>query len=234
MRDSSQPILELRNATCSADGGALRGVSLRVEAGGMYFITGESANQCAALLRVLGLIDAPETGEVIFETRNIAALAEPDRDELRNLRCGFLFAAPFLLPGFSVVENVAMPLFKIAHFTPEQARERTDLLLEFVGLASSSQQSIDELTRLQAHTVALARALTNEPAVLTVEGLDADLCDEDSAAFTALLRESCARFGVTIVSVVRADFPFEPGDHILAIDPAGFIRESIMEGKTLP
>lgn len=224
MSDSSQPVLELRNVTCAAEGHTLRGVSLRFHAGGLYFIKGESAG----LLRVLGLLEAPESGEVFLERRNVASLSEPDRDELRNHRCGFLFAAPFLLSAFSLVENVAMPLFKISHFTPEQARERTDMLLDFTGLTAEAQQSIDDITPFQQHAVSLARALANDPAILTVERLEL----EDSAAFSALLRASCARFGVAVIASVSADFPFEPGDHILAIE-AGFVRESIMEGKPL-
>ena len=224
MSDPSQPVLELRNVTCAADGHALRGVSLRLHAGGLYFITGESAG----LLRVLGLLDAPESGEVILEKRHLAALAEPERDALRNQRCGFLFASPFLLSAFSVVENVAMPLFKISHLTPEQARERTDLLLDFTGLTVEAQHAIEDLTPLQQHTVSLARALANEPAILTVERLDL----EDAAAFTALLRQSAARFGVAIIASVADDFSFEPGDHVLAIE-AGKVRASIVEGTPL-
>ena len=233
MRDSSQPVLELRNVTCAAEGRTLRGLSLRVHAGALYFITGECAGLRAALLRVLGLLDSAESGDVFLEKRNVATLAEPDRDELRNHRCGFLFSAPFLLPGFSVVENVAMPLFKISHFTPEQARERTDLLLEFTGLTAEAQQSIDELTHFQQHAVSLARALANDPAVLTVESLEAAFTSEDSARFTTLLRQCCARFGVAVIASVSTGFSFEPGDHILAIDAAGAVRESIMEGKPL-
>ena len=229
MSDPSQPVLELRNVTCAADGHALRGVSLRIRAGELYFITGESAG----LLRVLGLLDAPESGEVFLEKRNVAALAEPDRDELRNQRCGFLFAAPFLLPGFSVVENVAMPLFKISHFTPEQARERTDMLLEFTGLTDEAQSSIDDITPFQQHAVSLARALANDPAVLTVEALEAAFSPEDALTFAALLRQSCVRFGVAVIASVAADFSFGPGDHLLAIDDAGVVRESTMERKPL-
>ena len=218
MSDSSQPVLELRHATC----GALRGLSLCFRAGALHLITGEPANQRGALLRVLGLLDAPESGEVFLEKQNVAALAEPDRDRIRSERCGFLFAAPFLLPAFSVVENVAMPLFKISHFTPEQARERTDLLLAFTGLTAEAQQPVDELTDFQQHAVSLARALANDPAVITVESLDA-LSASDAARFSTLLRQTCARFGVAVIASVPADFPAGPGDCVIALDVIGVI-----------
>ena len=233
MSDSSQPVLELRDVACGADGHALRGLSLRVRAGGFYLITGECAGLHAALQRVLGLVDAPQSGEVFLEKRSVGKLAESDRDEVRNQRCGFLFAAPFLLPAFTVVENVAMPLFKISHVTPEEARERTEMLLEFVGLTLEAQHSIDDLTDFQQHAVALARALANDPAVITAENLETTLAPEDATTFTALLRKCCARFGVAVIASGSADFPFEPGDHILAIDGDGVVRESIIEGKPI-
>ena len=223
MSNPSEPVLELRNVTCNADGHALRGVSLRFYAGGFHVVTGEPVCLRAALLRVLGLIDAPESGEVFLDHCNVADLAEPERDALRNRRCGFLFAAPFLLPSFTVVENVAMPLFKISHFTPEQARERTDMLLEFVGLAAEAQQPVDELTGFQQHAVSLARALANAPAVITVESVDAGLAPAESASFTALLRQCCARFGVAVVASVPADFSAEPGDRVISMDASGAV-----------
>lgn len=223
MSNPSEPVLELRNVTCGADGHALRGVSLRFGAGGFHLVTGEPVSLRAALLRVLGLLDAPESGEVFLERCNVASLADAERDEVRNQRCGFLFAAPFLLPSFTVVENVAMPLFKISHFTPEQARERTDLLLDFVGLAAEAQWPVDELTGYQQHAVSLARALANSPAVITVESLDAGLAPAESASFAAMLRQCCARFGVAVIASVPADFSAEPGDRFIALDANGAI-----------
>ena len=233
MSNPSEPVLELRNVTCGADGHVLRGLSLRFAAGEFHLVTGEPDCLRAALLRVLGLLDAPESGDVFLERCNVASLAEAERDEVRNQRCGFLFAAPFLLPSFTVVENVAMPLFKISHFTPEQARERTDLLLDFVGLAAEAQQSVDELTGIQQHAVSLARALANSPAVITVESLDAGLAPAESASFTALLRQCCTRFGVAVIASVPVGFPGEPGDRIVAIDSGGIVCASIAEGRPL-
>ena len=223
MSDPSPPVLELRDVSCAADGVALRGLSLSFDAGAFHLITGGPDNLRTALLRVLGLLDAPASGEVFFEGRAFAALSERDRDEVRNLRCGFLFAAPFLLPTFSVVENIAMPLFKISQVNPEQARERTDLLLAFAGLTAETQRHADELTPFQQHAVSLARALANDPALITVESLSAGLPPDDTVRFAALLRQSCARFGVTIIASVPAEFAAEAGDHIIALDGNGAI-----------
>ncbi len=224
MSDSYQPVLELRHVSCGSHEHAARDCSARFSAGTLHLINGDPA-RVRSILRVIGLLDPPGSGEVHFETRDVTALDDRAREDLRNQRCGFLFAAPFLLPGFSVVENVAMPLFKISRFTPEQARARTDLLLDFVGLAPESQCPVEELTPFKQHAVSLARALANDPAVITVESLDGDLSISDTADFAALLRRCCARFGVAIIAAAPIDFPVKTGDRILAIDELGTIRE---------
>ncbi len=221
MSDPLSPVLELRQATCAADGGALRGLSLSFGAGAFHLVSGGPVALRAALLRVLGLLDAPACGEVFFESRAVASLTEPERDSIRNQRCGFLFAAPFLLSTFSVIENIAMPLFKISQLNPGQARERADLLLDFTGLTADAQRHAGELTPYQQHAVSLARALANDPALITVESLDAGLGPEEAARFAAMLRQCCARFGVTIIASAPADFAAEPGDRILALDAEG-------------
>ena len=229
MSDPTPAVLEVRNVTCSAEGRALRGLSLRIEASAFHLITGGPAGLRGALLRVLGLLDAPAGGEVFFEGGKVSSLAEPERDRVRSLRCGFLFAAPFLLPSFSVIENIAMPHFKISQVNPEQARERADLLLAFTGLTADAQRPAEELTPYQQHAVSLARALANEPAVITVESLDSGLAPEDAARFAALLRQCCARFGVAVIASASGNFAAEPDDRI--IDLAA--DDSLLEGKPL-
>ena len=223
MSDPFPPVLELRDVTYAADAHALRGLSLGFVAGTFHLVTGGPASVRTALLRVLGLLDAPVSGEVLFEGCDVASLTEPERDSIRNQRCGFLFAAPFLLRTFTVVENIAMPLFKISQVNPEQARERTELLLDFTGLTAEARRHADELTPWQQHAVSLARALANDPVLITVESLNADLAPDESATFAALLRQSCARFGVTVIASAPADFAAEPGDRIIALDADGAI-----------
>ena len=217
MSDPTPAVLEVRDVTCSADGHALCGLSLRFGAGAFHLIAGGPASLRGALLRVLGLLDAPSCGEVFFEGGNIASLPEPERDKIRNQRCGFLFAAPFLLPAFSVIENIAMPHFKISQVNPEQARERADLLLDFTGLTADAQRPAEDLVPYQQHAVSLARALANEPAVITVESLDSGLAPEDAACFAGLLRQCCTRFGVAVIASASGDFAAEPGDRVIDI-----------------
>lgn len=190
-------------------------LSLHFGAATFTVLAGAPGSGRGAFLRVLGLLDPPAGGEVLLEGRPTARLDEPARELLRNQRCGFLFAAPFLLPAMTVLENVAMPLFKISQVEPAQARSRTEALLEFVGLAASAQDLAETLPLFQQHCVSLARALANEPAVLVVESLDAGLTAAESSRFAALLRQAVERFGVAVIASAPADFASEKTDRVI-------------------
>ncbi len=159
------------------------------------------------LLRWLGLLQAPEAGEVLVEGSATRVLSEDARAELRTQRFGFVFAAPFLLATFTVIENVAMPLFKVSQVTPEEARRRTEALLAFVGLADAAELPVEELSPRAQYQVAVARGLVNEPSFLMVENLDGTLAGEELHAFVELLHRVGERFGTTIVATASPTLP---------------------------
>jgi ABC-type lipoprotein export system ATPase subunit len=227
------PIIELREVICSATGASPQRCSLRFFAGSFNLLVGAPGSGRSGLLRVLGLLDAPGAGEVLFKERATAALSEADREALRNRHYGFLFAAPFLLPKFSVVENVAMPLFRISHVSPDQARRRTDELLEFVGLGALPQEPIAGLTLGQQHAVSLARALGNEPDVLIVESLALNLPPEEAATLSGFLRQACESFGATVIASAPLDFALEKTDRAIELDAGAVRRDSLLEETPL-
>ncbi len=230
MSAASDPVLELRAAACAA---AAPGLSLSFARGTFTVLTGEPGSGRAALLRLLGLLDAPATGEVLLEGRPTAALREPERDELRSQRCGFLFTAPFLLATFTVVENVAMPLFKISHVNPEEARVRTDRLLDFVGLTSVAQDPAGTLAPFEQHAVSLARALANDPAIITVESLETSLSPDEAARFTGLLQRTCGHFGVTVIATAPTDFAAATADRVIELANGAVVRDSLLTSEPL-
>ncbi|MGC3989649.1 MAG: ATP-binding cassette domain-containing protein [Chthoniobacteraceae bacterium] len=124
------------------------------------------------LLRVLGLLSTPDAGEVLLHGQPTTGLTAPERTALRNREFGYLFAESFLLPGFSVIENIVMPLFKVFAMNPDDARARAEKWLDFAGLADEAETPAHELPAPLAARVALARALAPEPGILLVEKLD--------------------------------------------------------------
>jgi len=197
----SRSLLDLREVTCTQPDAALLGVSLQVEANSMNVITGDAS--CGLFVRVASLLEAPSAGEVCFEGEPTAALDEAGRTALRSLRCGFVFPAPYLLPGMSVIENVAVPLFKLLGVDAREARDRTEGALAFVGLPPS-EADVATLDCFDQRRVALARALAHRPALLVVDHADAGLSAPECARLLALVRQAREVFGVAALVALDA------------------------------
>jgi len=189
------------------DGETVRVLTATFAPGRFHILRGPTGGGKAVLLRLLGLLQAPEAGELFVLGSPTRALREDVRAELRTQRFGFVFSAPFLLSSFSVIENVAMPLFKVSQVTPEEARRRTETLLAFVGLAESAEATVEELSPLAQYRVAVARGLINEPSFLLVENLDGALAGGDLHAFVELLHRVGEAFGTTIIATASPALP---------------------------
>ena len=195
-------------------------------AGRLHLLRGPEGCGKTALFRFAGLLEEPPAGEVRLHGEAARGLTEEARTELRTQRFGFVFAAPFLLGSFSVIENVAMPLFKISQVDPDEARRRTEALLAFVGLAGVAETVVDDLPPFPQYQVAVARGLINEPAVLMVENLDGTLQGAELEDFLVLLRKAAPAYGVAIIATASADMQPQPGDRVLDIIDGTIARDS--------
>lgn len=137
--------------------------------GGVHWLADEDLTRATRWWRVLGLLEPPSAGEVRVAGTIVTGMPQEALAAFRSQHFGYLFPQPYLLAAFSVLENVAMPLFKIAHATPEQARQQTGAMLQRLGLASLAHELAADLTLSQQHRVALARALIHRPDLLMFE-----------------------------------------------------------------
>jgi len=209
--------LEARGIICQSGFPALRIPHAAFARGVFHVLVGDADSGHELLLRILGLLETPDAGEVFVEGETVRGLSEDARLKLRERRLGFVFTSPFLLPAFTAIENVAMPLFKISDVEPAEARRRSDALLEFVGMLESAEVPCADLAPLDQHRVSLARALVNEPAALLIESLDAALTGDELRAFSALVRAAAVRFGVAVIATASPDFSLDPGDRVMAV-----------------
>lgn len=199
------------------DGEAIGEFSASFAPGRFHVLRGPAHCGKSLLLRWLGLLQPPQGGEVLVAGSATRCLSEEARAELRTQRFGFVFAAPFLLASFSVIENVAMPLFKVSQVTPEEARRRTETLLEFAGVAEAAELPVEDLSPRAQYQVAVARGLVNEPSFLIVEDLDGTLAGEELHAFMELLHRASERFGTTIIATASLGLPLLWPQRILDI-----------------
>lgn len=218
--------LELHTVSHSLDGmPVLCGLSLAFAPATFNSLVGDTG--CSAIVRIAGLREIPEDGEVLVGGQSTRALDAAARADLRSRSFGYLFAAPYLLPAMTVVENVAVPLFKIAGVGIEEARVRTDEVLEFAGLAGDEHLNVGELTAAEQGRVALARALVLRPAFLIVEHADAGATAEEAASFLTLLRAVPARFGATVIAALTTPFPAAKDDRTVSVQGGTVCGDSL-------
>jgi lipoprotein-releasing system ATP-binding protein len=166
-------------------------------------ITGPSGSGKSSLLYLLGLLDIPTSGDVLIDGRSTTAMAEEERAAVRLSRLGFVFQFHFLLPEFSITENVALPMRALGGLPPRAITARAEELLASFGLGDHRHKTPDQLSGGQRQRVAVARALANDPPVILADEPTGSLDSVATAQVFAILRDLVALRGKTVVAVTH-------------------------------
>ncbi len=186
----------------------LRGVDFDLEAGGFVSVIGQSGSGKSTLLHLMGLLDAPDAGEVWLGGERVDHLPGTRRDKLRNTAIGMVFQAYHLLPELDALENVLAPLY-VRHSLAEwlragaAARDRARGLLDRFGLGGRLHHRPRQLSGGEMQRVAIARALVAEPQVLLADEPTGNLDEESGAGILDTLSELNRRDGLSIVLVTH-------------------------------
>jgi putative ABC transport system ATP-binding protein len=180
---------------------ALDGIDLDVGAGEFLAVTGPSGSGKTTLLNCLSGLDTIDTGAVVLDGVDLAALDDSARTDLRGSAMGFVFQAPNLLPVFSALENVALPLI-LGGTAPNDARTRAGEALERVGVAHRRDQKPGEMSGGEQQRVALARAFVKQPRVVWADEPTGNLDSKSAEVVMTLLRELHGD-GATVVLVTH-------------------------------
>ncbi len=176
----------------------LRGLDLDVDAGQMVAIIGASGVGKSTLLHVLGGLDQADAGAVTIGDVNVTAMPDADRVAFRNKKVGFVFQFHHLLPEFSAIENVEMPM-RIARLPPSETRPRADELLRRVGLSERLTHRPGMLSGGEQQRVAVARALVMKPDVLFADEPTGNLDEHTADSLHELFREMHTAYGLTSI-----------------------------------
>jgi len=203
----SQPLIEARHVTKVLGGivpaTLVNDISLIVMPREFIAITGPSGSGKSSLLYLLALLDLPTSGDILVGGRSTTMMDEGERCKTRLTQFGFVFQFHFLLPEFSITENVALPMRALGKLSPSTITARARELLASLGLGDHLHKTPDQLSGGQRQRVAVARALANDPPVILADEPTGSLDTHSTRQVFGILRDLVETGGKTVVAVTH-------------------------------
>ena len=180
----------------------LKGIDLHISRGEVVSIVGPSGAGKTTLLQIIGTLDAPDSGTVSIDGIDTGQLSKKKLSDFRNRHIGFVFQFHQLLPEFTAIENIMIPVY-IAGTAQREARKRAEELLAFMGLTDRANHKPSELSGGEKQRVAVARALVNHPAVILADEPSGSLDTKNKTELHQLFFDLRDRFGQIFVIVTH-------------------------------
>ena len=209
---------------------AVRGVSLHIKSGEFVSIMGPSGSGKSTLLHLLGALDTPSTGHVIFQNLNLQTMSDRQRSKLRRTRIGFVFQFFNLLPTLRAVENVALPLL-LDGSRRSLAVEKAAAALDRVNMTYRAEHYPEEMSGGEMQRVAIARALVTEPEAVLCDEPTGNLDSATSKDILALLRSLPEVGKCALVMVTHDRKAAEYGDRVVHIRDGLLASEEMLRGE---
>ena len=205
--NNSQPLISAKNLNKTYKEGkmvteVLKDVSFDIYPKSLLAIIGSSGSGKSTLLHLLGGLDQPTSGEIMFKSQQLNRLSEQEKARLRNQEIGFVYQFHHLLPDFTALENVAMPLL-IGGVSPSEAKKRAMVMLESVNLVKRANHRPAELSGGERQRVAIGRALINNPALVMADEPTGNLDKSTADAIFDLLVKLNREHGTAFLVVTH-------------------------------
>ncbi len=200
-------LLEIKNITRILPGEVpvtlVQDISMSLNAGEFVSITGPSGSGKSSLLYLLGLLDKPTQGTVLVEGRDTSAMSGETLAALRLERLGFVFQFHFLLPEFTALENVMLPMQRLAKLNDKERKARGEKILSDLGLADQMHKLPKQMSGGQCQRVAVARALANDPAIILTDEPTGNLDMASSTTVQNILKDLAHKEKRAVVAVTH-------------------------------
>ena len=193
----------------------IKGLSLAIEQGEFVSIVGSSGSGKSTLLHILGGLDLPTQGSILLNGRRFDQLGEAERGFLRNQHLGFVYQFHHLLPEFTALENVAMPLMLRKDMTFKETKQRAEYLLERVGLSHRLTHQPGELSGGERQRVALARALVTRPQLMLADEPTGNLDRNTAVGIFELLADLRKELNMAMLIVTHDEQLAKQADRVL-------------------
>lgn len=180
----------------------LKGVNFSMKAGELVALTGSSGSGKSTFLNLVGMLDTPTSGEILFKGRELSKFSGHERDMYHRVQVGFVFQFHHLLSEFSALENVCVP-GRILGTSERECRERAEMLLETVGLKDRLKHLPRELSGGERQRIAIARALMNKPDLVLADEPSGNLDEANSAKLNELIGELNEKFNQAFLIVTH-------------------------------
>ena len=203
-------------STSGGDFWALKGVSADIPRGKLTILKGRSGSGKTTLLNILGALDKPTDGDVLFDGRSIVSMSERKRAQLRRKEVGFVFQSVALIPMMNALENVQYAL-RMAHSKEDQVARAVECL-KMVGLGTRMQHMPQELSGGDQQRVAIARAIAHRPKIIFADEPTGELDTITGLQVVKIFKELCEHEGVTIVMTTHDTGLMEIGDAVFELE----------------
>jgi lipoprotein-releasing system ATP-binding protein len=205
---------------------ALKNVNITIGKGEFASIVGASGSGKSTLLYVLSTLDTKYNGEIYFDGDDLSKKDKNELAEIRNEKMGFVFQFHYLLPEFTVLENVSLPAMKLARYSEEEIRSQVMEKLDLLGLRDQADKKANKLSGGQQQRVAIARALINKPKIIFGDEPTGNLDSKNAQIVFEIFKELKEKYNQSIV-VVTHDMNFaNKTDRIITLSDGEVVKKN--------
>lgn len=203
---------------------AVKNASISIQEGTLTILTGRSGSGKTTLINLLGALDKPSGGTIYFNEREITAIQESERDEIRRKHIGFVFQSIALISLMSAYENVEFAL-RVAGFQQKDRKQRAEECLKYMGLQKRMHHRPHELSGGEQQRVAIARAISHEPEVVFADEPTAELDTHTGLQVVKLFKNLVEREGITVVMATHDPSMIDVADQVLSLVDGEIVDE---------